>query len=121
MGYAWSGTSSDKLSTCNARLIELFTQVLKLSPIDWTITDGFRDAQRQNELYPKYTKLKFPHSAHNHYPSRAVDAIPLIDGKVDYEDRETLLFMRGFVYGVAATMGIKLKKTIHWDLPHYEI
>jgi len=115
----YSNRSMEKLLSCNPDLIKLFSEVIK--HIDNTITDGHRNKKTQNEYYymePQRSKVKYPNSKHNKIPSRAVDAVPY---PIDYKDRERIMEFRGFVYGIASQMGIKLRKTISWDLTHSEL
>ena len=113
----YSENSSKMLGTCDSDLIRLFTEVIKYR--DNIITCGHRGKVAQNAAYRDgNSDFEYPDSAHNKTISRAVDAIPY---PIDYHDRERLLEFRGFVYGVASQMNIKLKRTIPWDLPHYEL
>ena len=115
--YSYSKRSAENLNTCDPDLIRLFIEVIK--HFDHTITDGHRSEEEQNKAYEeRRSKLKWPDSKHNKYPSRAVDATPY---PIDYDDRERQKLFRGYVYGIASQMGIKLNKTIQWDLPHFEL
>ena len=91
------------------------------------------------ELYNQgKSKLKAGESKHNNtytgQPwSEAVDMAPLVDGKIDWNDRELWLQFAGFVRGVAATHGYIIRwggdwdgdfdSAEHgfWDGPHFEI
>jgi len=117
--YKYSDSSMDKLLSCDSDLIKLFTEVI--NHIDNTITDGHRDMKTQNMYYnmePQRSKVEYPNSKHNKLPSRAIDAVPY---PIDYKDRERIREFRGIVYGIASQMNIKLRKTIEWDLPHFEL
>ncbi|GAG00458.1 unnamed protein product, partial [marine sediment metagenome] len=103
-------------------LIRLFSEVLKGR--NCSVTDGHRDEATQNRYFnmtPQRSQLKYPESGHNKYPSLAADIIFYPFKKEDWNDRERFMEFRGFVYGVASQLNIKLKKTIPWDLPHYEL
>jgi hypothetical protein len=117
--YSYSEQSEKNLSSCDGQLIKLFSEVIRY--IDNTITEGHRGMKAQNMYYnmePQRSKVEYPNSKHNKIPSRAVDAVPY---PIDYKDRERMREFRGIVYGIAFTMGIKLRKTIEWDLPHFEL
>ena len=87
--------------------------------VDCSILEGHRNETDQNKYFEEgKSKLRWPNSKHNKFPSRGVDVAPF---PIDWEDRERFKFFRGFVYGVASQMGIKLNKTIEWDLPHFEL
>ena len=109
--------SNSLLGTCHPDLIRLFTEVIKHS--DCKVTDGRRGKAAQNSAYKDgRSELEYPNSGHNKRPSLAIDVVPY---PVDYNDRERFLEFRKFVYGIAGTMNIKLKKTIDWDLMHFEL
>ena len=76
--YFFSEKSLEKLLTCDRRLVVLSFEVLRKSDIDFKITWGYRDKKTQDDLYDSgRSKLKYPHSNHNKYPSLAVDFVPL--------------------------------------------
>ena len=113
----FSDLSNKLLGTCHLDLIRLFNEVIK--HWDCKVTDGHRGKVAQNDAYKDgRSELEYPNSGHNKKPSLAADVSPY---PIDWEDRERFLLFRGRVYGVAEMMDIKLKKTIPWDLPHYEL
>lgn len=125
----FSNRSSERLNTCDERLVKIFNEVIK--HFDCTILQGHRGAEEQNEYYRTgKSKLKFPQSKHNSYPSKAVDVSPY---PIDWEDEERFYFFAGFVKGIATSMGIKIRYGGDWDsdnnlhdqtfmdLPHFEI
>ena len=116
----FSKRSMEKLSTCDGQLIELFTEVVK--HFDCSILEGHRNKEDQNKYFDEgKSKVRWPDSKHNRFPSRGVDVIfhPFV--KSDWDDREKFMLFRGYVYGIASQLGIKLNKTISWDLPHFEL
>ena len=114
----YSRQSKDKLDTCNHRLIKIANKLIKF--YDNTVVFGFRDHETQERLFKEgKSKLHFPNSGHNHYPSRAMDLQPY---PYPYnKERDEFMFMRGLVYAIAHELGIKLKPTITWDLFHFEL
>jgi len=105
------------LDSCDPDLIHLFTEVIQY--YDCKVTDGYRDEKKQNKYYAEgKSKLKYDKSGHNKRPSRAAEVIPY---PVDWGDRERFMFFRGLVYGIAHKIGVRLKPTIPWDMPHYEL
>ena len=48
--FKFSITSLQKLNTVDQNLQVLANEVMKISPIDFAITEGFRDRMRQKEL-----------------------------------------------------------------------
>lgn len=132
--FKWSDKSEGLLLTCDNRLIKLMNRVLELSPVDMTIIEGHRSNEVQAEmLRTGKSKLGPGKSKHNHSPSRAVDYAPLKNGGIDWNDREFWLQHVGFIKGVAAGMGIRIRCGADWDgdmetrdqsfhdLPHIEL
>ena len=118
-----SKKSIDRLCTCNSKLIALFTHAIEGTPIDFTILEGFRDADRQNYLYESGKSLaRFPQSKHNHYPSRAVDVAPF---PIDWEDIDRFRELAGYIKGEAKLLGIRIIWGGDWkkfvDMPHWEL
>ena len=125
----FSKRSKSRLSTCDERLQEVFTEVIK--HVDCSILEGHRSKERQNKLYDEgRTKVKYPTGRHNSNPSKACDVTPY---PVDWKDRERQTLFAGFVIGVARSMGYNVRWGGDWDMdfqvmdnrfddfPHFEI
>ena len=125
----FSPTSLARLNTADPRLQAVFMEVIKHQ--DCSILCGHRGQAEQDEaLRNGKSKLGWPKSLHNALPSKAVDAAPY---PVDWSDPHRFRLFAGFVLGVAATMGIKLRWGGDWDgdlsnadqtfhdLPHFEL
>ncbi len=107
----FSNTSLDRLETCDIRLIRLFNTVVKT--YDCTIICGHRNAQRQDRAFnEKKSKLKYPESKHNSYPSEAVDVAPY---PIAWNDLGSFYIFAGYVMRVAEEMGIKVRYGGDWD------
>jgi peptidoglycan L-alanyl-D-glutamate endopeptidase CwlK len=126
--------SMDRLNTCHPKLIELFQEVVK--HYDCIILCGNRSKDEQDEAYRTgKSKLAFPKSKHNSLPSMAVDVAPYFAAapNVRWNDKESFYHFSGFVFGIAAAKGIKLRWGGDWDsdkdlkdqnffdLPHFEL
>lgn len=136
----FSQSSMSKLSTCDVRLQILFNEIIKHR--DCTIIIGYRDKAQQDEAFAKQrSRVSWPNSKHNSYPSKAVDVAPWPtvwpDKVADPKQRELVwrewyMFV-GLVRGVAAQLGINIRCGADWDgdyeikdqnfhdLPHFEI
>lgn len=128
------GKRSEKnLSECTDNIQRLFREVVK--HYDCSVICGHRGEKEQNEAYYSgRSKLKFPDSKHNGFPSKAVDVVPYFKNKpnIRWDDREKFYEFGGFVQGVAAMMDIdirwggnwdgddELKDQTFFDLPHFE-
>lgn len=126
---SFSQRSKDNLATCHPDLQRVFNEVIK--HYDCTIICGHRNEEDQNLAFKKgHSKLKYPKSKHNQLPSRAVDVMPF---PINWTDTKKHLHFAGFVMGIAASMGIKLRyggdfnmdlnfdNDSFIDRPHYEL
>lgn len=117
------------LKTCHDDLQKIFNEVIQI--MDCTVICGHRDEASQNECVRNGTsKLKFPNSQHNSWPSMAIDVAPC---PIDWNNRERFVFFAGVVFGVAHRFGIKIrwggdfnmnfdfKDERFYDLPHFEL
>ena len=84
MKFKYGTTSRERLNTADARLQEIFDNVLDLGLIDVSILTGERDQPTQDALFEKgLYKLKWHNSKHNRRygeRSKAVDAAPYVNG-----------------------------------------
>ena len=119
--YFFSSTSRSRLLSCNAQLIQIFSEVIKEH--DCTILCGHRNKEAQDDAYMKdLSKLRYPHSLHNKVPSMAVDAAPY---PIRWLDIPRFYYFAGYVMGIARSLDIPLKWGGSWetfqDLCHYEL
>ncbi len=134
----FSSRSEAQLSGCHDDLQSLFREVVKV--YDCTIDGGYRDAERQLELY-RAGRSKLKSGKHNKIPSLAVDVAPY---PVIWPDQQPtvelqIAAMKRFVHfaGYVKRVGEELGIVIRWggdwdgdgdfsdqrfhDLPHYEL
>lgn len=82
--------------------------------VDFSIICGHRDKQEQNLAFQQgRSKLRFPQSKHNSYPSDAVDIVPYPN--LDWNDRERFTYIAGIIMGIAMAKGIPLRWGGDWD------
>ncbi len=114
----FSKRSQDKLNTCDQRLIRLFEEVVK--DYDCTVIYGHRTKEEQDRAYQeKKSKLKYPQSKHNKYPSMAVDVAPWFpEMGIDWEDYGAFYMFAGYVMKTAKDMGISIRNGGDWDSDH---
>jgi len=114
----FSKRSQERLLSCHGTLIKLFNEVVKY--YDCTIISGNRNEEEQNDLYDRgLSRLRYPNSKHNEYPSAAVDVAPYLkwrDPHIDWDDREGFYHFIGYVKGVADQLGIKIRSGADWDM-----
>ena len=121
--------SRNRLATCHDDLQRLFGVVVV--SFDSSVLAGHRGQAEQDRLFAEgKSKLKYPDSKHNKYPSMAVDVAPC---PVDWSDTSRFYYFAGFVKATALSMGITIRWGGDWnsnfvtndqtfmDLPHYEL
>lgn len=121
--------SKKALESAHPKLRALFEEVVK--EYDCAVVCGFRNEQDQETAYVQgFSKVQFPNSKHNSYPSLAVDVIPWPTG---YKDTEKMYHFAGYVLGISAMMKIpirwggdfnkdgNLKNDAFVDIPHFEL
>ncbi len=126
---AFSPLSTTQLNSCHPDLVRLFTEVTKYA--DCTVLCGHRGQAEQDEaVRTGHSKTPWPRSKHNTEPSMAVDVVPF---PIDWKDRTGMAHFAGFVQGVAAGLGIRVRWGGDWngnfnlkdenffDLPHFEL
>lgn len=124
--------SMDKLTTCDVRLQKALLTAIKF--VDFTVTCGHRTETDQNAAFASgASKLKWPNSKHNTFPSLAVDIAPCVGGKIDWKDADRFKNVGFFILGILAAQGTEARLGGDWDrdfsttdekfvdLPHIEI
>jgi len=131
---SFSTASTERLSTCDNRLIVLFEEIVL--DFDCTILQGARSKELQEEYYRTgRSKVQWPNSKHNSTPSRAVDVAPWINGGVPwpttptdwnsniqrnryFKDLAHFYYFSGYVLGQAKMLDIDLRWGGDWDMDH---
>lgn len=107
----YSKQSTEKLATCDLRLVEVFMEAIK--HFDHTILEGHRDEATQNRYFAEgKSQKKWPNGEHNKLPSLAIDAAPV---PIDWKDRERFTYFAGLIKGIATMKGIKIRWGGDWD------
>ncbi len=107
-------TSNNRLRTVHPLLRLLFEAVVE--DVDCKILEGHRGETLQNELFrahPQRSKVPWPNSKHNVYPSKAIDAAPW--PVPDWNDREAFLLFGAYVKGRADALGVRIRWGGDWD------
>ena len=99
--------SRERLKGVDPRLVVVLERVCK--HFDITVIEGLRSQERQNELVKQgKSKTKFG----KHVQGKAVDIAPY---PIDWNARDDFHYLGGFVLGVAASMGVKLRWGGDWN------
>ena len=125
----FSEKSKEKLTTCVPELQRLFNEVIKEK--DCSIICGHRTKEEQEAAFKENkSKLQFPKSKHNFFPSKAVDVMPF---PINWNDLKGIAEFAKFVLDKAKELNISIRWGGDWDrdgdwkgerfldMPHYEI
>lgn len=134
--YVFGSRSLSNLETCHDDLQMLMKEVLIWTPIDFSIIEGHRALERQQQLFEQgmskldgVTKV----SLHQNDPSHAVDIAPY---PIDWDGpfaHKRFYWLAGAVIATANRLGIKIRWGGDWngnssftdqkfhDLPHFEL
>lgn len=112
--------SRERLNTCDVQLQVLCEAVLQ--EMDITVLCGHRNEVDQNAAFKSgNSKVQFPNSKHNSFPSKAVDIAPY---PTDWNDIKKFEEMCKLVERVAEKLGIEIKLGRDFsfkDYPHIEL
>ena len=99
--------SKERLKGVDAKLQNVLNEVVKY--FDIAVIEGLRSQERQNELVAQgKSKTKFG----KHVDGKAVDIAPY---PIDWKARDDFHYLGGFVLGMAASMGIKIRWGGDWN------
>ena len=132
--FKFSKNSLKKLERLHPNLQNFFMELIKISPYDFSITQGIRTAEEQNKLYQQGRtvpgkivtncdgyKLKSNHQTKSDGLGHAGDIAVLVNNKITWEEK--------YYKEVAMAARILMQKyNIEWggdwknfkDLPHFE-
>ena len=132
--FKFSKKSLKKLEGLHPNLQNFFMELIKISPYDFSITQGIRTAEEQNKLYQQGRtvpgkivtncdgyKLKSNHQTKSDGLGHAGDIAVLVNNKITWEEK--------YYKEVAISARILMQKyNIEWggdwknfkDLPHFE-
>lgn len=132
--FKFSKNSLKKLERLHPNLQNFFMELIKISPYDFSITQGVRTAEEQNKLYQQGRtvpgkivtncdgyKIKSNHQTKDDGLGHAGDIAVLVNNKITWEEK--------YYKEVAMSARILMQKyNIEWggdwknfkDLPHFE-
>lgn len=111
----WGKASKKHYDTLDHRLQVVMDRVLH-EVADVSIVCGFRREAEQNDLFDLgRSRVRFPNSKHNHYPSVAVDFQPYPMPQLDNELWAALAYIAGRAIQIGIEEGIALRWGGDWD------
>ena len=115
MTNRFSSQSQIRLDTCVEPIRGVLQEALRRSKIDFGIACGHRGEQGQNDAYNAgNSKLQFPHSKHNIFPSNAVDIYAWVNGKADWSAKY-YYYIAGIIDAVAEEQDVDIRWGGNWD------
>lgn len=140
--YKFGNKSLECLNTCHDDLKIIMTLAIRITDIDFGISEGHRSIKKQYVYFRSgASKLDGYNrkSKHNYEPSMACDIYAYINGKASY-DKESLSYIAGLIQGIANILHSdgKITHKIRWggnwdmdgeilidqsfdDRPHFEL
>lgn len=109
----WSRKSQAVRNSLCCELVLLVDDLLYY--MDVSLTTGHRNKQDQNDLYPVFTKVRWPNGKHNRLPSKAVDMQPYPYPKSENSLRAALGYMAGLSTLIAERHGFKIRWGGDWN------
>lgn len=111
---SFGASSEAQLKTCHPLLQAVMRRAILIT--DFSVLKGYRGEAEQTQAFESgNSKLRFPDSKHNEFPSNAVDIAPY---PIDWADLESFVFLAGIVKACAWQMGIKIRWGGDWDNDH---
>lgn len=144
MSYVFGNRSKSRLATCHKDLQLIAEEALKVSEVDFGVSEGHRSLEKQMEYYnsgkSKVDGVKIK-GKHNYQPSLAFDIYAYISGKPKLAYSQTYLaYLGGVITSVAKRLlnEGRITHRVRWgfnwdmdgeigtdqrfqDLPHFEL
>jgi peptidoglycan L-alanyl-D-glutamate endopeptidase CwlK len=117
----FSSHSKAQLKSCDLKLQEIMNRAIL--EYDFSVICGYRNEHDQNEAFDNgNSKLKFPNSMHNCYPSLAVDVAPY---PINWNDTVKFMELSSVIFRIAEELFIEIVWGGDWvkfvDMPHWEL
>ena len=112
--FKFSTKSEQLLNTVQKELNVLAHEVIKISPINFQITEGFRDRMRQKELYAEgKSKIDGEIKLGKHQLGKAVDIVCCKEGYT--EPLRDISIVVGLFIAKAKELNINIRVGALWD------
>ena len=113
--YKWGNSSLKVRAELDPKLKKICDELLQY--MDLTLVSGHRSKEEQDKHFREgRSKLQYPQSKHNQYPSIAVDIQPYPYPSDERELWASLGFMAGLATVLAEKYGIALRWGGDWDM-----
>lgn len=120
-GFALGARSRARLQGVHPDLVRVVERAIQLTPVDFTVTEGLRDAKRQAQLVAAGASRTMNS---RHLTGHAVDVAALVGGKVSW-DWPLYGRIAAAFKAAAAELGVPIVWGGDWprfrDGPHFEL
>lgn len=121
MTFSFGNRSKERLNGVHPDMVKVMEEAIKESPLDFSITEGLRTKERQQELF---SAGKSQTMNSRHLTGKAVDIAVLVDGKVTW-DFPKYQIVADHIKKVAKELEIDIVWGGDWvsfrDGPHFEL
>lgn len=134
----FSKRSLDALIGVHPNLFKVLNKAIETTPIDFTIIEGVRTKQRQQQLYSQGRTTKGSIVTYadgvvkksNHQPKsdgygHAIDFCPYVNGGLDWNNHANFKVIADHIVKTGKELGIKITAGYYWkkpyDPPHVEL
>lgn len=119
MAFKFGTTSMLRLKGVKPQLLRVVERALELSTIDFMVAEGLRTLKRQQELYAQGRTAPGPKVTwtmqSKHLTGDAVDLVPWVDGKPDWNDLKKFDIIYKAMMAAAKELGVELRYGGDWD------
>ena len=113
---SWSRRSRERLLTCTEDVQWLMNEVLR-EVADISILQGHRGQEEQDAYYAAgRSKVQWPNSKHNTFPSQAVDFQPYPLPEREVEQWAALAYIAGRAIEIGRQAGLTVRWGGDWDM-----
>lgn len=119
MSFKLGTTSMLRLKEVKPILRKVVERAIQISTVDFLVSEGKRTLKRQTELYAQGRtspgkKVTWTMNS-KHLTGDAVDLVPFVDGKADWNDLKKFDEVYKAMMAAAEELGVKLRYGGDWD------
>lgn len=136
MSFSFSQTSKDKLKGVHPNLTRVVEKALSYGIMDFAVVQGVRTKEQQEMLFKQGRDPAYPgpivtwtkkskHLKQADDYGHAVDLVPIINGRMDWQNLDNFTVLASLMYRAAMEEGVKILWGGFWiktkDRPHFEL
>lgn len=104
--FRLSERSLKALSTTHADMQRVIKRAIQISPVDFSIIEGLRTKEKQAEYVRKGASQTMKSS---HLTGSAVDIVPFVNGRLDWDNWDNIYAMTAAVQKAAEELGVNIR------------